>query len=254
MKCLACGAITPQGKFCSQCGRGFHARKCEGCGEELLGGELYCTGCGIKLGGRKAPTPVGLSSQPRRSIVWGFVGVGIVGIILLLAWPVYGPDEAASPERAPSPLTTGASSVDLSSMTPREAADRLFNRVMAAVEQDDSTEVVQFLPMAIRAYELAEPLDLDGSFHLAVLRMEGARTQEGLSAAEDILAADPNHLLGLGVAADALLALGDTARAQVYYSRWLEVYDDEIARELPEYLTHALMLPNMEARAKAQIN
>ena len=245
MKCLSCGATTAEGKFCSQCGAEFQTRKCLSCGGEPPPGARFCTQCGAPM---KADTP------DQRRLVWGMVGLGLIATILFLAWPIYGPDSGGAPERALSPLTTGASSVDLSSMTPREAADRLFNRVMVAVEQDDSTEVVQFLPMAMRAYELAEPLDLDGKFHLAVLRMEGALTQEGLVAAQDILAIDPDHLLGLAVAADALLALGDTTGAQIHYSRWLEVYSEEVARGLPEYQNHEQMLPEMEARARAQTN
>ena len=67
-------------------------------------------------------------------------------------------DEISQHYFAAGPLA-GPAGVDLSSMTPREAADRLFNRVMTAVAADDSTEVVSFLPMAIRSLELAEPLD-----------------------------------------------------------------------------------------------
>ncbi len=254
MKCLSCGATTVEGKYCSQCGTRVQARTCQACGEEPPADAFFCTQCGVSMEIGEVSTRRKAGGREQRKIVWGVVGMGLVAMILFVAWPIYGPNGRSSPERAPSPPITGASSVDLSSMTPREAADRLFNRVMAAVEQDDSTEVVQFLPMSIRAYELAEPLDLDGKFHLGVLRMQGTLTQEGLAAAEDILATYPDHLLGLGLAADALLALGDTVRAQGYYSRWLEVYSVEMASGLPEYLNHERMLPDMEARARAQTN
>ncbi len=204
--------------------------------------------------GAQSNSFVSLTKGDQSKVTWGLVAVGLAGLILFLAWPVYSPNETRPSNGPPSPLSTGVSSVDLSSMTSREAADRLFNRVMSAVEKNDSTEAVQFLPMAIRAYELAEPLDLDGKFHLAVLRMQGAFTEEGLIVAEEILAISPSHLLGLGVAADASLALGDTAKARSYYRRWLEVYDEELAKDLPEYLNHDRMLPDMESRARAQIN
>jgi hypothetical protein len=138
-------------------------------------------------------------------------------------------------------------------MTPREAADRLFNRVMTAVSTNDSTEVVSFLPMAIRAYELAEPLDADGTFHLSMLHLTATLDEEGLADAEAILEELPDHLLGLAAAGDASLALGDTASARVYFTRWLDVYDVEIARDVPEYQDHTQMIPGMRTRAEALV-
>ena len=157
-----------------------------------------------------------------------------------------------APEVAPA-RGTGAAAVDLSSMTPREAADRLFNRVMTAVSTNDSTEVVSFLPMAIRAYELAEPLDADGMFHLSMLHLTATLDEEGLADAEAILEELPDHLLGLAAAGDASLALGDTASARVYFTRWLDVYDVEIARDVPEYQDHTQMIPGMRTRAEALV-
>jgi hypothetical protein len=138
-------------------------------------------------------------------------------------------------------------------MTPREAADRLFNRVMTAVSTNDSTEVVSFLPMAIRAYELAEPLDADGMFHLSMLHLTATLDEEGLADAEAILEELPDHLLGLAAAGDASLALGDTASARVYFTRWLDVYDVEIARDVSEYQDHTQMIPGMRTRAEALV-
>ena len=254
MSCSHCGAESAEGNFCSQCGKSLAPAACQACGQHPPPGSVYCTLCGELMAGSLPAGFAGLPEKSKKNLVWGLAGTGLAAAILFVAWPVYSPGDSGSAERPSAPLATGASSVDLSSMTPREAADRLFNRVMAAVEQDDSEEVVQFLPMAIRAYEMAEPLDLDGKFHLAVLRMEGALTEAGLSAAEEILAVSPNHLLGLGVAADAALALGDSVKALSYYRRWLDVYDGELERGLPEYLNHERMLPDMESRARAQVN
>jgi len=187
------------------------------------------------------------------NIGWWMSGALMVGLILLIAYPVIGPDrQGSTPPAAPSGAT-GAAAVDLSSMTPREAADRLFNRVMTAVSTNDSTEVESFLPMAIRAYELAEPLDADGTFHLSMLHLTATLDEEGLADAEAILEELPDHLLGLAAAGDASLALGDTASARVYFTRWLDVYDVEIARDVPEYLDHTQMIPGMRARAEALV-
>jgi hypothetical protein len=136
-------------------------------------------------------------------------------------------------------------------MTLREAADRLFNRVMTAVSANDSTEVVSFLPMALRAFELAEPLDTDGKFHLVLLRLTGQFNTEALEGAEEILSEQPTHLLGLAAAGDASLALGDSASARAFYGRWLDAYETERGKDLLEYRDHARMFPEMQVTAEA---
>ena len=136
-------------------------------------------------------------------------------------------------------------------MTPREAADRLFNRVMTAVSVGDSEEVVNFLPMAISAFELAEPLDTDGKFHLVLLRLTGQFNAEALEGAEEILSEHPDHLLGLAMAGDASLALGDSTSARQYYLRWLDAYETERAKDLLEYRDHGPMFPEMQIKAEA---
>jgi len=193
------------------------------------------------------------SAGPAAQVGWWIAGGLTVGLILLIAYPVYGPDRQTTDLPETFSGATGASAVDLSSMTPREAADRLFNRVMTAVSSDDSSEVINFLPMAIRAYELAEPLDADGKFHLSLLHLTATLNEEGLADVEEILDEQPNHLLGLAAAGDASLALGDTASARVYYRRWLDVYDTEMARNVPEYGHHAQMMPEMRAKAEALV-
>ena len=194
------------------------------------------------------PTPAGDSGN---QIAWWMAGALLLGLILVIAYPVYGPGRPASPPPVATGPVSGAASVDLSSMTPREAADRLFNRVMTAVAADDSTEVVSFLPMAIRALELAEPLDTDGKFHLVLLRLTGRFNAEALDGAEEILSEQPSHLLGLAMAGDASLALGDSVAARTYYGRWLDAYETESGKDLLEYRDHAPMFPEMQITAEA---
>ena len=195
-----------------------------------------------------SPTRAGGSGN---QVAWWMAGTLLLGLILVIAYPVYGPGWAAAPPPVAAGPVAGAAGVDLSSMTPREAADRLFNRVMTAVAADDSTEVVSFLPMAIRALELAEPLDTDGKFHLVLLRLTGQFNVEALAGAEEILSGQPNHLLGLAMAGDASIALGDSASARAYYGRWLDAYETETGKDLLEYRDHSPMFPEMQVTAEA---
>jgi len=149
----------------------------------------------------------------------------------------------------PGDVASGAAAVDLSTMTPREAADRLFNRVMENVSAGDSAQARAFLPMALAAYERAEPLDLDGRYHVAVLHLVN---YDALAAAEQarlILEEAPDHLFGLFTAAQAEEVRGDAAAAAALYRRFLGSYDDEIVSGRPEYEEHAPILPVMREDA-----
>ncbi len=144
----------------------------------------------------------------------------------------------------------GPSDIDLSSMTPRDAADRLFNHVMTALARGDTADARSFQPMAVQAYQVAEPLDLDGLFHESLL--QGLTDpEEALVTASRILKSDPDHLLGLGAAAQASLAAGDTAATVGYYQHFLRVYDAQLARKLPEYEAHREYIEGVKPEAQA---
>ncbi len=203
-----------------------------------------------------SPTVAHLSANASGSqLAWWMAGALLLGLVLVIAYPVYGPGRAdVPPPAAVGPVggtAAGPRPPDLTTMTPREAADRLFERVMTAASADNSTEVVQFLPMAIAAYGLVETLDADGRFHLALLHLTGQFNTEALEGAEEILSEQPNHLFGLATAGDASLALGDSASAREYYRRWSDAYETEMAKNLAEYQDHPGVFPEMQATAEA---
>ncbi len=255
MKCPSCGSGAASGRFCANCGAALGKAECSDCGHKPPAGARFCNQCGAAMGASQTG-----ARASGNQVAWWMAGGLVLGLILVIAYPVYSGRNAA-----PSPFATGPASgpvpgpspgpsgtpPDLSTMTPREAADRLFNRVMTAVSTDNSGEVVQFMPMAIRAFELAEPLDTDGKFHVVLLNLTGQLNTEALAGAEDILSEQPNHLLGLAMAGDASLALSDSASARAYYRRWLDAYETEVAKGLGEYEEHAGMFPEMQAKAEA---
>jgi tetratricopeptide (TPR) repeat protein len=194
---------------------------------------------------------------------WALTGAAVLALVATLivnnnrespASPVQA--VAAAPE-APGPVPSGApaagnpGAVDLASMTPREAADRLFNRVMQNVSSGDSATAKQFLPMAVAAYDRARPLDRDMRYHLAVLHLVGGNFDAARAQSDTILSTNPNHLFGLFTGAQAAQGRGDTAASVSLFRRFLEAFESETARkDVIEYAEHSRALPAMKAEAE----
>jgi tetratricopeptide (TPR) repeat protein len=135
-------------------------------------------------------------------------------------------------------------------MTPREAADRLFDRVMRSAASGDSAQAQQFLPMAIQAYERVRPLDADGAFHLSLLQRTAGDLEGARATAREALESYPDHLLVRGAAGAAALEAGDRTAAEEHYAHLLEVWDAQMDLGLPEYEAHASLLPELRADAR----
>lgn len=263
-ECSRCGRAA-EGAFCSWCGAALGSRDCTRCGAELEPGARFCNQCGAPLaeegaagaeagagGDGDPPAGTGRSTDVSQ-LGWWVAGGTLVALILIVAYPVLrqdavAPDGGATPAEGAAP-GAGASSVDLSSMTPREAADQLFDRVMRAASAGDSAEVRGFLPMSIQAYERARPLDVDGLFHLALMRYTGGDGEGALATALEGLEEHPSHLLNLGMAAQAAVLTGAEEVARGHYGTLLDVWDEELGRGVPEYEAHGNMLPGLRQEA-----
>ena len=253
--CSRCGAAAA-GNFCSSCGASLAALSCPACGHTPAPGARFCPRCGAGLAGDSAATraPGGSGSQNTvvpaggGSVAWWVAGGSLVALIMLAAWPVIrpgAPDPGLSTGRppaaegaAPGPVVGGGAPPDLSSMTPREAADRLYDRVMNAVSMSDEATVQGFLPMALAAYDLAQPLDADGLYHLSVLQRAGADFTASLATAEEGLESNRDHLLLLAASGEAAEGLAEEATARERWQRFLDVYDKQRSMGLEEYTAH----------------
>jgi hypothetical protein len=169
----------------------------------------------------------------------------MLGLIVVLAWPAFKPTDDKA-DRVPidqfqeqgGTAPTGGGAPGPLTGTPREQADRLFNRVMSERENGDTARAKFFLPMAIQAFEMAGDLDADGLYHLSLLQSFGGDDKAARITAERILANDASHLLGLAAAADAARAAGDNAAARKHYQKFLSVYDAEMKKQKIEYQDH----------------
>ncbi|HSM04540.1 MAG TPA: zinc ribbon domain-containing protein [Longimicrobiales bacterium] len=241
LPCPACGKRS-HGNFCRHCGNALASLSCSACGASVDG--RFCSECGAPTSGgttavsantgrgRQGPTGGGSPD-----VAWWVAGGSFFALAFALGLSLVAREDpqlqAASGAGAPPPP------MDLSRVTPRQAADQLFNRVMTASDNGDPATVAQFMPLALQAYESARPLDIDGLFHIALLQRTGGDYEASLASAEEILSVEPNHILGLDAAAKAALALGREDAVFGYYERILASVDVEMLRQLPEYQAHS---------------
>ena len=145
-----------------------------------------------------------------------------------------------------------ASSVDLSTMMPRQAADRLFNRVMGASERGDSEEVARFAPMAVAAYGRVSDLDLDARYHLGLLYLQLDELDQVREQIAIMKKSAPRHLLALVLEHDVALLSGNTETAARAAADFHAAYGDEMAAARPEYEAHRFALDRFRsARAES---
>lgn len=253
--CPSCAAEA-SGRFCPQCGVAIDAT-CRECQNPLPAGARFCNQCGVTV----SAAPVAKARQP--VLAWAIAGAAVAALAAVAIVPRLGPEPeqaaAAAASLAPqqqqaAPGSMDPASVDLSSMSPRERADRLFNRVMEGMSGGDTTRIAFFTDMAIQAYGMVPERNADLHYHLGELYrvkgdMDAARAQ-----ADSIIAADPQHLFGLFGAANAEQTRGNTAEAKALFQRFLDGYAAQIARDLPEYREHQQGLPAMRAEAQKVVD
>lgn len=232
MKCPQCGD-NAAGKFCSNCGASLSKTSCAKCGAALSGGAKFCHACGAAAGAAGAP----LASPG--GIPWVLVGAVVVVAIVVLAVTQLAPG-GSPPPAAAAPSTAGP--LDLSQISPKDAADRLFNRVMQANESGRRDTAVFFAPMALQAYGMLDTRDLDARFHMGLVELV-ADNPAGAEAQADTIAQEaPTHLFAAMLRADAARARGDTAAARAAEALFLRNFDAELALQRTEYGHHGTWL------------
>ncbi|HUE97476.1 MAG TPA: zinc ribbon domain-containing protein, partial [Longimicrobiaceae bacterium] len=258
--CASCGQIG-EGKYCASCGAPLDGPLgCRSCGNELPAGARFCNMCGTPAASTTMPAapapslgPGGGSSSAGPPLPWIVAGIALALLAAVLIVTRLGQEPTPSsvaPPIASAPVGD-PSAIDLDSMTPREAADRLFERVMTSLSAGDSAAARSFAPMAVAAYQLAEPLDVDGRYHLASLQLVAGDAAAAADEAAAILREVPTHLFGFYTSAQAAAALGDPEAAREHFRGLLQNYDAEVAMQREEYVAHVSILPEMRRDAVA---
>lgn len=205
------------------------------------------------------------------ALPWAFAAIALVALIAVFASQRVG---ASGGDRFDAPLNAppqamlgeqaGGRAPDISGMSDRERAVRLFDRVMmlseerardsldfAAAGKEDTLQF--FAQMAIQAHLMLEPRDADVRYDLGRIAEVAGVPQLARAQADSILAAHPTHLLGLILAASGAQRTGDLAAAADYERRLLRATPTEETRALPEYSVHRndIIAAVEQARARA---
>ena len=189
------------------------------------------------------------------ALPWAVAAIALVALIALVAAQRFGKSTvsaAIASADAPAAVQGGPAPVDISQMSPEERAERLYDRVMSLNERGRSDSVQFFAPMAMQAYVMLGALNADQRYDLGRIAAVAGATDIAKAQADTILSTQPQHLLGLMLAADVAAKNGDRAAAAAYLQRFVAAAPSERAKQLPEYQQHVAEIDGRLARASAR--
>ena len=224
--------------------------RCAACATILTPGAKFCHRCGTAAGAPATRRPDSTST----TLPWAIAGIALVCLIALLAGqrfrsappdpqaqaqaqgaPPGGLDAGGPPPDATAP---GVRAPDISSMSPRERADRLFDRIMRLDTEGKKDSVQFFAPMAMSAYEMIPNPDVDARFDMGRIAEVAGALSAAKSEADSILAKQPTNLLGLVLAMQVARSSGNAAEASAFHAKLRAAQKSELAKKLPEYDRH----------------
>lgn len=219
---------------------------CTACG--TASGGAFCPQCGACI-----PGGAGGSRDRRVWLVAGLVSVAAAGAV---AWAVV----RREPAPAPSGMTNVGSAplgaappLDLAGLSPEARFAQLFDRLMRAGAEWDSSTVATLSPLAVAAYAALDSVDTDTRFHAGLLAIQIGNFAGAHALADTIEATTPGHLF-------APILVGALARLEtdtLAYRRAIERFRERVGPELarsdrPEYTEHRQLLTEVQQAAETQ--
>ncbi|HEX6433138.1 MAG TPA: hypothetical protein VFZ87_02810 [Gemmatimonadales bacterium] len=198
------------------------------------------------VGGPGAP-------EARDRTPWIIAGVSLaalLAVVLIMVArqspaPPKGPGEVA----ALAPASSEAPP-DISSLSPRERFNRLYNRVMRAAQEGDQGTVTRFTPMALMAYAQLDSFDADARYHAALLKVHTGEADASRALADTILAEAPGHLFGYVIRGTVARFRKDDKALSQAYAGFLQRYDAEMKQARAEYGEHRTSLDEFRKAAQ----
>jgi hypothetical protein len=226
------------------------ARHCAHCGAALGERGQFCHRCGAPRDGRPVASSTGSAAPATVSTIlpWAVAGIALLSLLAYIVGQNFGRGPAA-PAVAAAPVAAPASgrAPDISSMSPQERADRLFQRVMTYVSEGKSDSVTFFAPMAIQSFQALAPLDAHQRYDLGLLGLVSGDGELARAQADTILANNPTHLLGLILGMRSAGLQSDAAARADFVKRLSAALVSERAKGLQEYVDHS---PDIDAAVR----
>src|SRR3954463_8904176 len=137
--CPACGTLS-SGRFCPNCGSPLAGTACSSCKEELSPGAKFCHRCGTAV---NANAPVAPASKTN-ALPWIVAALAFLALFAMAAGRGFNARPSSTVDGSANALPqagldnrgvnsegeSGVRAPDISSLSPQERADRLYNRVM----------------------------------------------------------------------------------------------------------------------------
>jgi hypothetical protein len=247
IECPACGT-RGGGRFCAECAAPLQSAACRECALPYVVGARFCHHCGASVHStpRSHPEPAGAApSRLRRSYALPWA-VGVIAFVALAGFVVWqrsavntATGEVAAPLESASDGGVASRAPDISAMSPRERAERLYDRAMMAKQSGKLDSATFFATMATMAYGQLGELTIDDHYDLGRLALLTGSASLAGAEADTMLAIRPTHLLGLMLAEDAARASGLASKANAFHARLLANAAKERRAALPEYREHA---------------
>ncbi len=246
---------------------------CAACGASLTAGARFCHRCGQGTGDPvvapitgAAPAATAPRAQPQ-VLPWAVAAIALLALVALVAGKNFNFQASKAEPEAPVAAADGgapagpfaggppgeeraARAPDISSMSPQERANRLYNRLVMLSEQGKNDSVQFFAPMAAMAFASLPELTPIERFEFGRIGELTGAPQLTAAQADTLLKAEPNHLLGLALAASAARLRNDAAAARRYEARLIAAEQTELARNLPEYQIARVDIDSALARAR----
>lgn len=229
-ECSRCGKPAG-GKFCGSCGAALSQATCPSCSTAQRAGTRFCHICGTPLGRRQRP------ATRSATAIRIAAAAGALVVVVLVAVRFIGSPQSA--DRVPTgPASAPVTVPDISQMTPRERADRLFDRIVRAAEAGDTAQVMQFQPMALSAYAMLGQQDSDSRYHVGLIHSLAGNFAAARAQLDSLRAIEPDHLLGAMLAFTIAELTEDADGREQAYRVFLEAYDAEMALQKADYVAH----------------
>ena len=218
------------------------AVRCPACGSGAVG--RFCAACGARL---QLGAPDATARHTRTLLPW--IGVGFVLVVAVVTFSIR--KIYPRPANAAAIATMPAS--DIASLSTRERAGRLYDRIMRLHGERKVDSVGFFAQMALASYAAIPDIDTDARYDMARVAMVAQALDVAAAQSDAILKSDQNHLLGLLLSADIARARGEPSKAIRAEQQFIAAAPRERARRLAEYEAHAFEIEDAVRRLSQAI-